>query len=639
MIKNIQDKLLELIDRKNYTLEKTTQEKDAEILKLKSELNDAYRQIDILSKTGELVPTYSELIKASIVSSERLNKYKTENKRIIQENKEQRVVKLQLIRENALLKFGNRNVNLTPTEYSDIIDIIVEDDYKDITTSSEYMDLFDKQRKLSKALVKSKKACICETEWTINGSKSQGNKMVRDMIKLSLMIFDTIVDRACTYVRYSNYEKWKLKVVKAFDTVNKLFIINKIVITDEYLKSKLKELDIMYKFQKLKQEEKEKTKEIRKKALEEKREKERIEKEQAQLEQLLRIEEEKQRERDEANKVIQLEMNKTKEALELLEEKSSEAAELQEKIKQLEQQLEEGNKAEDIVEQIAELEAKKEVLQSGFVYIISNYGAFGENVFKIGVTRRADPLERINELGNASVPFRFNVHAIIPSDEAFKLEYEIHKVLRKYRVNLVNNRKEFFKIDMEQLISILNDLIPDLLFDREITEEQYIESNRIKNNPEEFDKWLQQIEDKYNSDDEEDKQLKMLGILDTSILENNANYKITEQYEMYYNKVAEVLTGLSSNPTMRVTKYYMAVYLQLDSNMKKLCTFYKSGDGSNIFSFSIQGYSGDETKGTRASMPISLFNSGSNYDDILLKTAVDIDNELTDLVSITGIDE
>ena len=92
---------------------------------------------------------------------------------------------------------------------------------------------------------------------------------------------------------------------------------------------------------------------------------------------------------------------------------------------------------------------------AGYVYVISNIGSFGEDVYKIGVTRRLEPLERIRELSSASVPFQFDVHALIFSEEAFALETELHNQLANYKVNKVNGRKEYFKVSFEEIRNIL----------------------------------------------------------------------------------------------------------------------------------------------------------------------------------------
>jgi len=89
--------------------------------------------------------------------------------------------------------------------------------------------------------------------------------------------------------------------------------------------------------------------------------------------------------------------------------------------------------------------------KSGHVYVISNIGSFGDNVYKIGMTRRLEPLDRVKELGDASVPFIFDVHAMIYSDDAPALENSLHKLFDSQRVNLVNSRKEFFKVTLEEI--------------------------------------------------------------------------------------------------------------------------------------------------------------------------------------------
>lgn len=533
---------------------------------------------------------------------------------------------------------SNSPVIIESPDYEELLLLAINDQYRDIESSIEYSDLIDKKREEAKQLVKSGEACKCDVTWIVAGSKSKGKKSTNDLIKLAVMTFDTLCDRAYTYVRYGNKDKWQHKIIDAYNKINRLYSIQEIRLTDKYLKIKLEELDINFKYQQLRQEEKEKSKEIKRKALEEKREKERLEAEQLKLEQELARQNEEQKRIETYNNNIQAEITKTQEALSKLEEKSAEAEQLHKQIQELEAKLQQknlGTQEIDIVEQIAEIEAKKEVLQAGFVYVISNYGAFGENIFKIGVTRRVDPLERINELGNASVPFKFNVHAIIPSDTAFGLEYEIHKRLRRYRVNLVNCRKEFFKIDMDTLISILGEMVENLEFNRDISEEQYNETIKIRNNQDLFDEWLKNLDERYDSDIEEEKQLRALGIQNINILDSNSKYQIIDEYNELFNRVTSDISNTSSTPVMRVTKYYMAIYMQLNDKMKKLCTFYKSGDGKRLVSFSIEGYKGEETKGTRNSIKIQDLNNTAI--DMIINKAIDIDNILVDACDIIGI--
>lgn len=114
--------------------------------------------------------------------------------------------------------------------------------------------------------------------------------------------------------------------------------------------------------------------------------------------------------------------------------------------------------------------------KAGNVYIISNLGSFGENVFKVGMTRRLEPQERIDELSNASVPFRFDVHSFIFSDDAVSLEKRLHEILNDKRVNKVNLRKEFFNVSLDEIENIVNEVEPTAEFNRTMLAEEYRQS-------------------------------------------------------------------------------------------------------------------------------------------------------------------
>ena len=114
--------------------------------------------------------------------------------------------------------------------------------------------------------------------------------------------------------------------------------------------------------------------------------------------------------------------------------------------------------------------------KAGTVYIISNIGAFGDNVFKIGMTRRLEPQERVDELGSASVPFPFDVHSFIFSDDAVELENDLHKELDSRRVNKINRRKEFFSVDVGELREIVERIDPTASFRETALAEQYRQS-------------------------------------------------------------------------------------------------------------------------------------------------------------------
>ena len=167
----------------------------------------------------------------------------------------------------------------------------------------------------------------------------------------------------------------------------------------------------------------------------------------------------------------QSEIDKATEALSVANDESQIAL-LNAKILELQGQL------SDVVlkkDEISKLQNGK----AGNVYIISNLGSFGENVFKIGMTRRINPQERVDELGSASVPFRFDVHSFIFSDDAVGLESKMHEILNNKRVNKVNTRKEFFYSNIDELEELVNRLDPTAEFNRTMIAEEYRQSQSV----------------------------------------------------------------------------------------------------------------------------------------------------------------
>ena len=156
---------------------------------------------------------------------------------------------------------------------------------------------------------------------------------------------------------------------------------------------------------------------------------------------------------------------------------------------------------EELQKQLAQVEEKKEEIsrlqngQAGYVYVISNLGSFGNDVFKVGMTRRLEPQERVDELGSASVPFPFDVHSFIFSSNAVQLENTMHKRLNEFRLNKVNMRKEFFKVPLGQMEELVQELDPTAEFNRTMLAEQYNQSLSM-------DEPTEEITD-FNGDDDE----------------------------------------------------------------------------------------------------------------------------------------
>ncbi|PTJ74333.1 GIY-YIG nuclease family protein, partial [Staphylococcus kloosii] len=148
-----------------------------------------------------------------------------------------------------------------------------------------------------------------------------------------------------------------------------------------------------------------------------------------------------------------------------------------EKIKQLE------DKINELQEDKKDVINRETNTRAGYVYVISNIGSFGEDIFKIGMTRRLEPYDRIKELGDASVPFSFDVHAMIFSDDAPKLENILHKHFRDREINKVNHRKEFFRVSIDEIESVVKTNHNNTVEFIKIPQaEQYWESQNLSNN-------------------------------------------------------------------------------------------------------------------------------------------------------------
>lgn len=299
----------------------------------------------------------------------------------------------------------------------------------DFEDSAEYKELLAEVRSEQKELVKDKVAAVCTVPWTVDGSAKKGERMVRDQLKMMLRAFNGDCDAAIAKVRYNNFDSIEKRIQKSFAQLNKLGATKSCEITDEYLELKLAELALFHEYQEKLQAEKEEQRRIREQMREEKRAQEELEK---------------------ARKTAEAEEARYEAAL--LEAKRQVADATGKKHEKLE------GKIAELERRLAEAHANKEramsraqMTRSGHVYVISNVGSFGDDVFKIGMTRRLDPMDRVKELGDASVPFPFDVHAMIYAEDAPALETKLHQLFTRRRVNLINERKEFFQVTLQEI--------------------------------------------------------------------------------------------------------------------------------------------------------------------------------------------
>ena len=308
-----------------------------------------------------------------------------------------------------------------------------ERQYK-FSDSTKYKEALDNLRKQQKDLVKSGQAGRIIVPMLLDNNKSKGKAMQNQLIKAAIRGFNGEADALLVKVSVSNVEKKIQALKKAFQQLNRMYSRNQIEITIPYLNLKIEELRLAAEFELQKQEEKELLREQRAKEREDKKLQAEIKARRKQLEK------DRTHFKNMVSKVEELLKNATGEELEELQRQLSE---YQDKLSEL-----------DEIEE--DIDYREGHATAGYVYVISNIGSFGEDVYKIGVTRRLEPLERIRELSSASVPFQFDVHALIFSEEAFALETELHNQLSEYKVNKVNNRKEYFKVPFEKIKALLD---------------------------------------------------------------------------------------------------------------------------------------------------------------------------------------
>jgi hypothetical protein len=263
-----------------------------------------------------------------------------------------------------------------------------------------------------KALVKSGGAVSSMSHLTFNNSAKQGDKLIRDLSKLMLRAYNSEADNIIRTLKPHTSASAISRLDKARESIAKLGTIIELRITDDYHRWRVNEIELTSDYLAKVEEEKERLREERARQREEEKamrefeaEKRRLEKEQAHY----------------------------KSALEKLREKGDE-----QEVSEMEAKLAEIEAA------IKGVESREANIRAGYVYVISNFGSFGGHVVKIGLTRRLDPMDRVRELGDASVPFKFDVHAMIFSDDAVSLENNLHQYFTERRLNLVNIRREYF---------------------------------------------------------------------------------------------------------------------------------------------------------------------------------------------------
>lgn len=390
--------------------------------------------------------------------------YQAHNKALSDSYQEKRAVYENLLREVSILE-----------EDLEYISFGIYKPHFDFDTSEKFKNKIKEVKDRQKALIREKRAAYCGTEWEVSGSKREGKKMTNRNIKLMLRAFNGECDSATMKVKWNNADKMEARIKKATEAINKLGEVNQIYITNEYLNLKLEELYLSYEYQEKKHEEQEEQKRIREQ---------------------IREEERAAREYEKAKEEAEKEEKRYESALEkaraeVTEAQGAKLTKLQEQIALLEERLRKTKEAKERAVSMAQL------TRSGHVYVISNIGSFGENVYKIGLTRRLEPLDRVRELGDASVPFRYDVHAMIFSEDAPTLENDLHHRFHDRRLNLVNLRREFFDVSLEEIEEAVREKDAEIEFTKIAEAREYRETQAIREQDQKKDTVKERIDKEF----------------------------------------------------------------------------------------------------------------------------------------------
>ena len=334
--------------------------------------------------------------------------------------------------------------------YAANIEVITEDDLQSSQTYQE-------DRKIVKS--KLKKLAINAIDG-VKGSNSNVNigKFVSISAKADMAgaLLLTTVEMLCAKTNSNNGHQSLEKLAESIIATEGLIkcFDSRARINEEFAELLKQRLQIEINFKKAKQKSKEEQRELREQEREERTAREEVE----------RIQKEAEKEEEIKQKAI--------EELKLVMERESEAerAGHQNELEKLQAEL------KDAQQKLERAKSRAQETKQGHVYVISNIGSFGGDVLKIGMTRRMEPMDRVKELGDASVPFRFDVHALIESDDAPNLESTLHKVFNDRRVNKINRRKEFFRVSIDDIEKELVDLNIEALINKIPSADEYYQS-------------------------------------------------------------------------------------------------------------------------------------------------------------------
>ncbi len=325
---------------------------------------------------------------------------------------------------------------------------------------SDYDGLSSEECKNKLTVLKHEAKELIKTDLAIHVDEYTSRKEINDNKKQILRCFNAECDNVLVNLSTKNIDTARNRVAASFSTLNKIFEVDGIRLSSRMLELKLEELNLVYTYELKKEQEKERQREIKAQMLEEEKLQREIE------QQKKKIEKDQQSFSSEVKRLMKYMQNTQHDAEKQL---------YIDKIKELEDKL---KALEEEKEHVLEREARA---TAGYVYVISNIGSFGEDIYKIGMTRRLEPMDRIKELSSASVPFEFDVHAMIFADDAPHLENTLHDHFKDRSVNKVNFRKEFFKVSIDEIESYVKQEFNNATeFTKIPTAREYRETLRIE---------------------------------------------------------------------------------------------------------------------------------------------------------------
>lgn len=302
-----------------------------------------------------------------------------------------------------------------------------------------YRDRLEALRGRIKAAIRDKTAVRSRPGWMVNGSAKEGAALVRDFGTLMLRAYNVEADNCVRTVRPHSLDAGVKRLDRTRDSILKLGASMGVAIDDAYHELRVSELRLTTDFQARTAQEKEDTRA------------------------------ERERLREDAKALAELQREEAR----LLKERSHYETALARLLEGDDEKAQERLRRQirDIDSGLAGVREREANTRAGFVYVISNPGAFGEVMVKIGMTRRYDPMDRVRELGNAAVPFRFDVHALIFSSDAVGLEAALHRAFSEQRVNRVNLRREFFYVSPAAVREVLLQIGRDYILEYKDTAE------------------------------------------------------------------------------------------------------------------------------------------------------------------------